>query len=47
MRCEKVSKTYLETNMNKKNIVFSMLLEALNHCHSDMGVSVSVLITII
>ena len=31
---------YLGTNMNKKNIGgFSILLWALNHCHSDSGKS--------
>ena len=33
--CEKVSKTYLETKMDKKNIVFLMLFRGLEHCHSD------------
>lgn len=47
MRCEKVSKMYPERKVNKKNMVFSMILEFLNHCQSDMGISVAVLIRII
>lgn len=37
---KKVSKTYLKRKVNKKNLVFSMLLEVLNHCHNDIGKSI-------
>ena len=42
-----VEKKYLERKTNKKKTVFSMFLEALNRCHSDMDEYVPILIKII